>query len=146
VQSIEELVGALYNSISFAVGNEPDLASLRELMHPNGVLVHATAAGVVTMSVDSFIAKYRENIRTQRIPSFHERQVFSRVQRFGAIAHVLSTYEARGSAADADPFARGINSIQLVLDRGRWYVFSIVWDDERSDNPIPPELLPASEM
>jgi hypothetical protein len=37
---------------------------------------------------------------------------------------------------------RGVNIFQLYYDGQRWWILSIVWDEERSDNPIPPELLP----
>ena len=38
---------------------------------------------------------------------------------------------------EAEPFARGINSFQLMNDGTRWWVVSIMWDSERPDNPIP---------
>jgi hypothetical protein len=37
---------------------------------------------------------------------------------------------------------RGVNSIQLFWDGTRWWISGVAWDDERADNPIPPELLP----
>jgi hypothetical protein len=27
--------------------------------------------------------------------------------------------------------------VQLFFDRGRWWIVSIVWDNERPDNPLP---------
>jgi hypothetical protein len=54
---------------------------------------------------------------------------------------VFSTYESR-HAPDEKPFARGINSIQLVNSGGVWKIAGIVWDSEREGNPIPPEYLP----
>ena len=44
---------------------------------------------------------------------------------------------------EAEPFARGVNSIQLVRQDGRWWVVTILWDVERPDQPIPPPYLPS---
>ena len=35
------------------------------------------------------------------------------------------------------PFGRGINSIQLFHDGDRWWVVSVLWDNERPGNPLP---------
>ena len=41
-------------------------------------------------------------------------------ETFGQIVHVFSTYESRHARGDAEPFQRGINSIQLYHDGERW--------------------------
>ena len=69
---------------------------------------------------------------------FFESPIVSRVQTFGNVAQVFCSYESRGAAGEA-PFARGINSIQLAYDGKRWWVVSILWDEERPDNPLPKE-------
>ncbi len=45
------------------------------------------------------------------------------------------------TAADSAPFMRGINSIQLLNDGGRWWVVSVFWDAERPGLTIPSEYL-----
>ncbi len=57
--------------------------------------------------------------------------------------HVFSTYESRRAKADEKPFARGINSIQLMQHGGRWWIVTVMWDSERPDNPIPAKYLEA---
>jgi hypothetical protein len=37
---------------------------------------------------------------------------------------------------------RGINSMQLFHDGERWWLLSVVWDNEREDQPIPGRYLP----
>jgi hypothetical protein len=73
---------------------------------------------------------------------FDEREIHRETQRFGNIAHVFSTYESR-KAADGPVFARGVNSVELFWDGARWWIANAIWDDERKDNPLPKELLPA---
>ena len=58
------------------------------------------------------------------------------------ITHAFSTYESRRTKDDAKPFARGINSIQLVNDGTRWWIVTVFWDSERPNNPIPAKYLP----
>ena len=65
--------------------------------------------------------------------------IVSRVQTFGNVAQVFSSYESRHAPGEA-PFARGINSFQLVYDGKRWWVVSILWDEERPDNPLAKEF------
>lgn len=73
---------------------------------------------------------------------FFERQIAARTDEFGTIVHVFSTYESRRGAGDPKPLARGINSIQLMKQTGRWWVVTVMWDQERPDNPIPTKYLP----
>jgi hypothetical protein len=40
------------------------------------------------------------------------------------------------------PFARGINSIQLMNDGKRWWIINIYWMQESEENPIPEKYLP----
>lgn len=84
--------------------------------------------------VESFInaAKgfYRES-------NFYEREIARRVDRFGNIAQVFSTYESRVDSEESEPVARGINSVQVVFVKGRWWIAHLVWDFERPDNPMP---------
>ncbi len=72
---------------------------------------------------------------------FYESEIYRVTQKFGNIAHVFSTYESRRQAG-GPVIARGINSIELFYDGKRWWVASNIWDDERPDNPLPPEYLP----
>jgi hypothetical protein len=72
---------------------------------------------------------------------FFEREVHRVTHRFGNLAHVFSTYEMRRTPG-GPVFGRGVNSIELFWDGTRWWIAAAVWDDERPDNPIPPELLP----
>ena len=72
---------------------------------------------------------------------FYEREVARRVDQFGHIAHAFSTYVASGDPDNREPLGRGINSIQLWFDGQRWWVMSLLWDDERPGHPIPTQYL-----
>jgi len=65
---------------------------------------------------------------------FFERAVANQTDAFGTIVHVFSTYESRRAKDDEKPFARGINSIQAMQHAGRWWIVTVMWDQERADN------------
>jgi hypothetical protein len=76
---------------------------------------------------------------------FFEHSIHNETESFGNIVSVWSTYESRHALRDATPFARGINSIQLLKDGGRYWVVDVYWDAERPESPIPPKYLPAAK-
>jgi hypothetical protein len=146
VRSIDAILASLYATISGPAGPR-DWDRLRGLCLPGARLIpcRRAAEGTVTarvLSVEEFI-KTSEPALRQR--GFFEREIHRRVERFGAVAHVFSTYESRHAAGDAEPFARGINSIQLFHDGARWWIVTIFWDAERPDQPIPADYLPPRE-
>jgi len=67
---------------------------------------------------------------------FHEIEVQRDERKFGGLAHVLSAYETRHSPTALEPFARGVNSLQLIREQNEWKVLSLFWDEERVDNPL----------
>ena len=140
VKSVESLLAALYDVISGPPG-ERDWNRLRSLFMPNARLISAekTPSGEVRVrpnTVEDYVrlagAYFLKN-------GFFEKPIVSRVQTFGNVAQVFSSYESRHAPGEA-PFARGINSFQLAYDGKRWWVVNILWDEERPDNPLPKEF------
>ncbi len=71
---------------------------------------------------------------------FFEREIFRKVEKFGAIYHVWSTYESRNTAT-GPVIERGINSIEMFYDGTRFWILGWFYDAERKQNPIPQEYL-----
>lgn len=67
-----------------------------------------------------------------------ERELGHHVYRYGNVATVLSSYESKIAGKIT---GRGVNIYQLFYDGKRWWIASVVWDQERADNPIPKDLL-----
>jgi hypothetical protein len=145
VKSIDSILAALYNIISGPAGDR-DWNRFRSLFLPGASL---TSAGkdrdggirVRPRTVEEYV-KGAGGYFSQH--GFFESPIVSRVQTFGNVAQVFCSYESRG-AADEAPFARGINSFQLAHDGKRWWIVSILWDEERPDNPLPREFAAKSE-
>ncbi|MFQ5771581.1 MAG: hypothetical protein ACE5HX_13665, partial [bacterium] len=94
---------------------------------------------VRVLDVDSFI-QLAEPFYLDK--GFFEQEIARHQEQFGHIAHVFSTYESRNHPNDPEPFARGINSFQLVFVGDRWWIVTIFWEGERPNNPIPDKYLP----
>jgi hypothetical protein len=95
-------------------------------------------AVVRAMTPDEYASATGANLERN---GFFEREISRTGETFGAISHRFSTYESRRKADDAQPFARGINSIQLSNDGTRWWIVTVYWQGERPDSPIPAQYL-----
>lgn len=146
--TLDGILAALYDSISGPAGVERDGERFRSLFLEEGARLVRTsiaedgAASVVVMGVDEYLRAANEYFQEN---AFYEREIARRVARFGHVTHALSTYESRRDEAEAEPFARGVNSIQLFHDGRRYRVVTVFWDFERPDNPVPAEYLPSPE-
>jgi hypothetical protein len=112
---------------------------MRGLFVPGARLIPCLPKGadgkvaIRTMSVDEYIARSGPTLEAK---GFIERQVARRVDRFGHMAQVFSTYETRLDG-EAALLGRGINGIQLLWDETRWWVVTIMWDAETPTQTIP---------
>lgn len=143
VASVDAIVAALYDAISGPAGQPRDWDRLRSLFLPTArmIPVQRAADGRVAwrpLSVEDYIESSGAAIEEM---GFRERQIASRVERFGDVAHVFSSYEGHREGVE-EPIARGVNSIQLIFDGARWWVASLTWAPERSDLPLPPRYVP----
>jgi len=130
--------------ISGPAGKKRDWERFRSLFYPGARLIPAgkrpneTEVRARVLTPDEYIERSAPFVEKE---GFFERGVSNKVDRYGNIAHVFSTYESRHNANDAQPFQRGINSFQLVFDGKRWWVMTILWQGETPENPIPAEYL-----
>jgi len=144
VATPEAIVTALYEVISGDKGQARDWNRFRSLMHPSGRLIASgrNPAGQTVSRVSTPEDYIRRSEPFMLAEGFHERELARRTERFGTMAHVWSTYEARHALTDEKPLVRGINSIQLFNDGSRWWVLSVYWLPESESLPLPPEYLP----
>ncbi len=137
VETIEGILRAMYEVISGPAG-ERDWERERTLFHPEGRLMPTrpgpTGGGTIEVfDTEGYIASRSPFFAAN---DFWEVEVAQRIDRFGNMAHVWSNYEGRREP-HGEPFLRGTNSIQLFHDGDRWWVMSMIWDNEREDNPLP---------
>lgn len=143
VESIDAIIASLYDVISGPAGQKRDWQRFHSLFVPGARLI---PTGVSQQGEVRHRVMTPEEYASTSGPVLEERGFFEReigrtTERFGNIAHVFSAYDSKNKAEDPEPFARGINSIQLLHDGTRWWVVSIFWDSEREGNPIPDRYL-----
>jgi len=146
VESIDAIIAATYDVISGPASKPRDWERERSLFYPGARLMPtATVAGSndvelapQILDVEGYIARVEPLFEKS---GFYETEIARRVESFGSIAHVWSTYESRRDPSDPEPFMRGINSIQLFNDGKRWWVLSIYWQHESRQHPLPEKYL-----
>ncbi len=143
VATIDGIMAAVYDVISGAAGVTRDWDRMRSLFLPGARLIPTgkTAEGQARSRVWSL-----EEYITNAGPSlerggFFERELGRVTEQYGSVVHLFSSYESKRTAADATPFARGVNSFQLWNDGQRWWVVTIFWEGETPANPIPDKYL-----
>jgi hypothetical protein len=142
VDSVDHILAAVYDVISGPAGKR-DWDRFRSLFYPGARLIPSNrndkgeiAARVLTP--DQYVERGQAFFSKE---GFFERTTANRVESWDHIAHVWSTYESRHAADDAKPFARGINSFQLLNDGSRWWILSIYWEAEDAAHPVPEKYL-----
>ena len=144
VATIESTVRAFYDAISTPAGGRLNRDRLRSLFVPAGRIVagrapnSGQAADVIFLSPDEYAAISDAHTVSK---GFFDHNLANHIERFGAMAHVYSTYESRFDRESTKPVARGIKSIELLNSDNRWYIVQVYYDLERPDNPIPDHYL-----
>ena len=104
VDSVEHLVASLYDVISGPSGKPRDWERFRSLFLPDGRLGKVVADSAATTSEAAqkgdviFVSPERyieRNDSYMKTHSFFERSVTNRIERFGNLSSVWSTYESR---------------------------------------------------
>lgn len=144
VKSPEAILNAVYSVISGAKGQPRDWDRMRSLFVPDARLIPSTTGkdghnDVLMLTVDGYIERSSGRMTSD---GFFEHSIHNETEQFGNIVQVWSTYESRHNLDDERPFARGINSFQLLKDGDRYWVVNIFWDSESPTKPIPAKYLP----
>ncbi|UJB17172.1 MULTISPECIES: hypothetical protein [Lysobacter] len=132
-QDIGRLVRAIYACISGPAGAPRDWARFRYLCHPRNLSLRTVVEAdgstwAQVLDTEQYIADVEPFFAAN---DFFEVETDQRIERFGQIAHVWSKYDARATADSPVLIKRGANSLQLCYEKGRWWVFCTIWDNER---------------
>ena len=143
VATIDAIIAATYDVISGPAGQERDWDRFRSLFVEGARLIpvgrpQGGPPRTRVMSPDDYVASSGPYLVEN---GFFEREIGRVTERYGHIAHLFSAYESRNRESDAEPFARGINSFQLMHDGTRWWIVTIYWQGESAEYPIPERYL-----
>lgn len=143
VVTLDATIHTLYSVISGDKGVERDWDLFRYLFKPGAHLIPSGkgsdgTVGVQVLTPDGYIERSGAFLVAN---GFHEREIGRKTEQYGVITHVFSTYDSKRALADEQPFARGINSIQLLNDGKRWWIMNVFWMGETDEYPLPEQYL-----
>jgi hypothetical protein len=145
VASIDSVVQAYYQSLSGEPGDRrPHKKRYASLFTKWAYVVTPTLAtpegrNVPTARrIDDWMTRYPD----EREKPFYEWEVARRVETFGHMAQVYSTYEIRDRKSDEEPVSHGVTSFDLALIDGRWWIVGLQWSGLDAKEPLPPEYAP----
>ena len=137
--ALASLLATFYSNISGPAGAPRPAATEAGLYHPQARLMRSgvDAEGRPWLQVMTPAEWVADTAAFFASTDFYEIEVARRVERFGNIAWVRSVYEARRHPDDPEVLKRGVNSIQLYHDGARWWIVSVLWDNERPGVALP---------
>jgi hypothetical protein len=145
VSTLDGIMKAIYDVISGDAGTIRNWDRFRSLFHKDARLIPTgknAKSGVVNASAltpEDYIKRVEPFFAKE---GFFETEIARRSETYGHITHVFSTYASfHSKKTDEKPFARGINSFQLMFDGTRWWVVTIYWEGETTENPVPEKYL-----
>ena len=143
VSSPDALIKAVYDVISGPAGQKRDWNRMRSLFWPGARLIPTGRGqdgkhGARVWTVEEYITRAGPGLEEG---GFFERELGRVQEQYGNIVHLMSSYDSKRKADDPQPFARGVNSFQLMNDGSRWWILTIFWQGETPDNPIPAKFL-----
>lgn len=144
VSTLDGIIETLYAVISGPAGEARDWDRFHTLFIPEGARLVPSGRGPEGQASYQVWtpAEYAERAGPQlESGGFFEREIGRVTERFGNVVHVFSAYDSKRTLDDPEPFARGINSIQLFHDGSRYWIVTIFWDSERPDNLLPARYL-----
>ncbi len=140
-KTLESTITALYEVISGGADVPRDWDRFRNLFKPEGRLIPTRKDDQGELITKTLTPEEYVQLFTSRIPTgFFERELSRKVEQYGTISHVFSTYETK-EKKDGPVTNRGINSIQLFKDKDRYYIVNIFWCAESMGFELPKKYL-----
>ncbi|TFH65563.1 MAG: hypothetical protein E4G90_06035 [Gemmatimonadales bacterium] len=139
VESVDAIVAAVYDVISGPAGQARAWDRWRSLFIPEARLISVgqSQEGIIQRRVMTPEDYAQRSGPVLEEMGFFEEEIGRTQEEFGPVVHLFSAYQSKRALGDPEPFARGINSFQLMHDGTRWWIVTIYWTSERPDLPIP---------
>jgi hypothetical protein len=137
VNSVDAIINAYYDVVSGS-SNEPWEFERDKYIH--------TGHAVITRLDENGKAE-SHTLEVEYIPiglsskeDFYEKELKRKVSKYGNIAQVWSAFEIR-TDPNAESNIRGLNSIQLHYENGRWFIDSWTCEMESEKNTLVAEFM-----
>ena len=142
VSTLDGIIKAYYDVVTVEKGGKVfyERDSLLHWPNANVGLAGLSKAGKAVFHYMTLKEYHQHSDASLEKDGFYEKEISRKVENFGAIYHVWSTYESRNSAT-GPVIERGINSIELFNDGSRFWILGWFFDSERKNNPLPAKYL-----
>jgi hypothetical protein len=142
VSTLDGIIKAYYDVVTVKKGEKVSYGrdSCLHIKNAGVGILQIGKDGKPVMHYITLKAYHRQSDAYLEKNGFDEKEISRKVQHFGNMYHVWSTYESRNDAG-GPVIERGINSIELYFDGTRFWITSWTFDSERKDNPLPKEYL-----
>ena len=137
VQSIDAIISAYYEVVSGSSEAPWQFKRDKFIHSENAIITRLDENGVAESHV----------LEVEYVPlalgpkeDFYEKELKRNVSHFGNLAQVWSAFEIRTSP-DVASNVRGLNSIQLHYENGRWFIDSWTCEMESSTNNVVNDFL-----
>jgi hypothetical protein len=142
VGTLDGIIKAYYDVVTVKKGEKVSYTRDSLLHVPNASVGMAQRGkdGKIQLRLITLKQFHQNSDASLEKDGFYEKEISRKVENFGAIYHVWSTYEARNTV-DGPVLEKGINSIQLFFDGTRFWILSWVFDNETKENTIPKKYL-----
>jgi hypothetical protein len=129
---IDHITVEFFRCVSFAPGDRPNYAGIRELFIPTGLLIKGTPLGTEITSLDEFIEPRQKSFDDGALTEFRETELSATTTIFGHAAARESVYEKVGVAGGVAFASQGVIFTQFVWQTtSGWLMSAMAWDDER---------------
>jgi hypothetical protein len=141
VHTLDGIIAASYEALSGPVGAPRQWARYLSLLDPQARLVSASVdattglAKIVRWNREEYAASANEYLVKT---GFTDRKLGCATSQYGNVANVQCGFEGLEQSKLVE---RGVAIYQLYNDGQRWWINSVVWDQERPGNLIPREML-----
>lgn len=127
VATIDGIIRAYYEVVSGPAGEASDVERDRTLHHPEAWIAIAgtDGNGIPVVNVTTLDGYHGD--AAPREAGFYEWETDRVMHRSGNMVSVWSSY-ASSREPDGEPFIRGVNTITLFHDGGRWWIMNWMFD------------------
>ncbi|KOG49242.1 nuclear transport factor 2 family protein [Streptomyces decoyicus] len=126
---IDVVTAGFFEAFDNRGGKAADVARIRRLVLPGGVIVKAGPAFTVH-TVDEFIEPRQRLLTDGRLVEFSEWETSERTEIAGDIASRFSEYRKSGTL-DGEPFeGGGTKTLQFVRTPEGWRIAALAWYDQ----------------
>ncbi|MEV0531970.1 DUF4440 domain-containing protein [Kitasatospora sp. NPDC050463] len=125
---IDALTAEFFGAFDNRGGKPADVARLRRLLVPGGVIAH-TGTDLTVYTVEEFIAPREQLLSDGRLVDFSEWETSERTEVVGDIASRVGEYSKSGILNGRPYEGSGTKAFQFVRTSEGWRIVAFSWSD-----------------